>query len=196
MPADLDTHSALIVVDVQNDFCPGGSLAVPDGDQVVPVLNRWIQAGERGGAAIYASRDWHPPEHCSFQSQGGPWPPHCVQGTSGAALRDDLALPDRAVIIDKGIHRDRDSYSAFDGTGLAQRLREAGVHRLWIGGLALDYCVLATVLDAMKEGFESHLLSAATRPVEVHPGDGARAIEKMRAAGALIEPDGADNQAR
>jgi len=187
MPTCLDPHSALVIVDVQNDFCPGGALPVADGDQVVPVLNRWIAEARAGGAHVYASRDWHPPKHGSFRAQGGPWPPHCVQDTPGAEIRADLRLPPDAFVVDKGVQEDRDNYSAFDGTGLALRLRADGVERIWVGGLAQDYCVLHTVLDGLAQGFEVHVLSAATRPVEVKPGDGERALEKMHAGGALIE---------
>ena len=184
---ELDRRDALLIVDVQNDFCPGGALPVPDGDRVIPVLNRWIEAALRGGAAIYASRDWHPPDHASFRERGGPWPPHCVQDTVGARIHAQLDVPEEAQLVDKGVHRDRDNYSAFDQTGLAGRLRASGVARLWVGGLAQDYCVLATVMDAIEEGFEVHLLTEATRPVEVNPGDGLRALDKMRTAGAVFE---------
>jgi len=187
MSTRLDPHSALLIVDVQNDFCPGGALPVADGDQVVQVLNRWIAEARAGGARVYASRDWHPPGHGSFRAQGGPWPSHCVQNTSGAEIRRDLRLPPNAFVVDKGMHEERDNYSAFDGTGLAQRLRADGVERIWVGGLAQDYCVLYTVLDGLAKGFEVHVLRSATRPVETQPGDGERALEKMRAGGALIE---------
>jgi nicotinamidase/pyrazinamidase len=187
MVSQLEARDALLVVDVQNDFCPGGALAVPEGDAVVPELNRWAAAAARGGATVCASRDWHPPRHVSFRSQGGPWPPHCVQETPGAALHRGLHLPSSVLIVDKGVDPDRDGYSAFDGTGLGDRLRAAGVDRVWVGGLALDYCVLATALDAVEEGFETHLILRATRPVEVAPGDGDRAVERMRAAGVYIE---------
>ncbi len=183
----LERSDALLIVDVQNDFCPGGALAVPEGDRVIPVLNRWIKAARARGARIYASRDWHPPDHVSFSQQGGPWPAHCVHDTVGARLHARLELPDEAEVVDKGVNRRRDNYSAFHETGLAERLRAAGVRRVWVGGLAQEYCVLATVLDALKEGLEVHLLTEATRPVEVHPGDGRRALEKMRAAGAVLE---------
>ncbi len=184
---ELDRRDALLIVDVQKDFCPGGALPVPNGDRVIPVLNRWIAAAREGGARIYASRDWHPPQHASFRSQGGPWPAHCVRDTEGARIHALLDLPEQAELVDKGIHRDRDNYSAFDETDLSERLREAGVQRVWVGGLAQDYCVLATVLDAIKERFEVHLITEATRPVEVKAGDGQRALEKMRTVGAILE---------
>lgn len=183
----LQQSDAVIAVDVQNDFCPGGALAVPDGDAVVPVLNEWIAAARAAGVPVIASRDWHPADHCSFSEQGGPWPPHCIRDTPGAAFHSELELPDDAIIVSKGQAQERDNYSAFDDTGLADRLRSLGVERLWIGGLALDVCVQATVLDACEAGFDTHLVSAATRAVNVSPGDGARALEAMRAAGAQID---------
>lgn len=178
---------ALLAVDVQNDFCPGGALPVPEGDTVVPVLNRWIAAAGEPGAAVYVSRDWHPADHVSFADRGGPWPPHCIQSTPGADFHPDLALPASATVISKGTDPDRDQYSAFDGTGLGDRMRREGVARVWVGGLAQDVCVRASVLDGLQEGFEVHLLLPATRPVDVHPGDGDRALAEMREAGAIIE---------
>lgn len=178
-PAD-----ALLVVDVQNDFLPGGALAVPRGDAVLPVLKRWIGRFVRAGQPVFASRDWHPPDHCSFQAQGGPWPPHCIAGTPGAAFA--LELPGDAVIVSKAQRADEEAYSAFGGTTLAGQLRERGVRRLFVGGLATDYCVLHTVRDALAEGFAVLLLEAAVRPVEVHAGDGAAALAAMRERGASI----------
>jgi nicotinamidase/pyrazinamidase len=186
-PPDLGPHDAVIAVDVQNDFCPGGALPVPGGDQIVPVLNRWIAAAAAAGAMVVASRDWHPPDHCSFLGAGGRWPVHCVQGTPGAALHKDLALPAGALLISKADRPDRDAYSAFQGTALASALRGRGVRRLWIGGLALDYCVRATVLDAVAAGFEVHLLRDATRAVDLRRGDGGRALAEMKNAGAFVE---------
>jgi nicotinamidase/pyrazinamidase len=176
------TRTALIATDVQPDFLPGGSLAVPDGDAVVaPLL-----AAVRGADLVVATRDWHPPGHVSFAERGGPWPVHCVAGTHGAALLPEV---DRAahVVVSKGTNVDVDAYSGFDGTPLAGLLRAAGVARLVIGGLATDYCVRATTLDALREGFEVVVLRDAVRAVDVQPGDGDRALEEMRAAGARIE---------
>lgn len=181
----LTPQDALIIVDVQNDFCPGGTLAVPEGDAVIPVLNRWIAAAEQADTPIIASRDWHPPDHLSFETHGGPWPVHCVQETSGAAFHDDLALPEDVEVVTKGHHHDFDQYSAFDRTGLADRLREQGVQRVWVGGLAMDVCVRATVLDACREGFEVHLIRPATRAVDAAARD--RALVEMHEAGARIE---------
>ena len=190
MPESLREGDALLVVDVQNDFCPGGALAVPDGDAVITVLNDWIQAAVAASVPIYASRDWHPEDHVSFAERGGPWPRHCVQDTDGAAFHADLDLPAGTVILTKADRPDQDAYSAFEGTGFAERLRADRVRRLWVGGLALDYCVRASVLDALAGGgLEAHLILAATRPVDVQAGDGARAIAEMEAAGAHIERD-------
>lgn len=187
MVTNLRPGDALLIIDVQNDFCPGGSLAVPEGDRVVPVLNRWIADAVAAGIPVYASRCWHPRGHVSFRSRGGPWPPHCVQGSPGAAFHPALQLPAGTPIITKGADLDRDNYSDFYETDLAERLRRDGVRRLFVGGLALDYCVRATVLDGLKEGFEVHLIRAGTRAVEVEPGDGDRALAEIGAAGAVIE---------
>lgn len=176
---------ALLIVDVQNDFCPGGALAVPDGDAVVPVLNHWITVAREAGTPIFASRDWHPVDHISFEQQGGPWPVHCVQDSEGARFHPDLELPDDAIRVSKGTAFDADAYSAFDGTGLAGYLRQREVKRLWIGGLAEDVCVLATVKDACSEGFDTHLIADATRPVE--PDKSARVRGEMQEAGAVLE---------
>lgn len=177
---------ALIIVDVQNDFLPGGALAVPAGDAVVRVLNRYIAWFDQQELPIFATRDWHPPAHCSFREQGGPWPPHCVAGTPGANLAGDLRLPARAQLISKAMRPEADAYSGFQGTDLAARLRELGCRRLFIGGLATDYCVRATTLDAITEGFEVVVLQDAVRAVDVHPGDGERALEAMAGGGARI----------
>ncbi len=183
------TRDALVLVDVQNDFCPGGSLAVPEGDRVVPVLNRYVGLFAAAGATIFASRDWHPVKTKHFQADGGAWPPHCVQGTSGAAFHPTLAVPGDAVIVSKGMDPELDAYSAFQGEDpagrpLAVALAERGLRRLCVGGLATDYCVRATVLDALREGFEVLVLADAVRAVNVKPGDGERAIAEMREAGA------------
>jgi nicotinamidase/pyrazinamidase len=183
-PAGASATDLLLIVDVQNDFCPGGSLAIPEGDDVVPVLNRYIA---KFHGRVAASRDWHPPNHISFTDQGGPWPPHCIQNTPGAAFHPGLCLPENARVISKGTHSDSDQYSAFDRTGLAQTLRDRGIKRLWIGGLALDVCVHATALDALRENFEVHLILDATRAINAAPGDAEKALAEMRAAGAIIE---------
>jgi nicotinamidase/pyrazinamidase len=187
MTRKLSADDALIVLDVQRDFCPGGALAVPEGDEVVPVLNRWIEVAGSAGVPVYASRDWHPKNHVSFAQQGGPWPPHCVQESEGAKFHPALKLPGSARLITKGTRFDRDQISVFDGTGLREELHRRGIRRLWIGGLAEDVCVRASVLDALKEGFEVHLIENATRPVQ--PARGAEALEEMRRAGAVVEED-------
>lgn len=190
-PQKLGPKDSFVVVDVQVDFCPGGALPAPEGDRVVPVLNDWIAAAQRGGAKIVASRDWHPPGHCSFQEQGGAWPVHCVKDTPGARFHPDLRLPDGVQIVDKGVQKNRDNYSPFDRTGLAEQLKQEGIARVWVGGLVLDVCVRATVMDAIDAGFETHLILDATRAVDVEPGDGERALEEMRQAGAVIETESA-----
>ncbi|MFO8074095.1 MAG: nicotinamidase [Polyangia bacterium] len=182
----LRSSDCLLIVDVQKDFCPGGALGVEDGDAVAAALDPWIGAAKEAGAKIVASRDWHPQHHVSFEERGGPWPPHCVQDTLGAELHPRLRLPDEAEIISKGTNENRDAYSAFDGTGLADELRDAGVERVVIGGLTLDYCVKETALDAREAGFETLLIAEATRPVEARPGDGRRAIEEMKEAGVEV----------
>jgi nicotinamidase/pyrazinamidase len=187
MPAWPGARDALLVVDVQKDFLPGGALAVAQGDEVVAPLNAAIRAFERAGRPIYASRDWHPANHCSFKTRGGPWPPHCVAGTRGAEFADGLALPASAAVISKADSADADAYSAFGGNDLAAQLQRKGVRRLVIGGLTTDYCVVNTVLDARAAGFEVVVLAYAIRAVDVRPGDGARALEAMRAAGARLE---------
>jgi nicotinamidase/pyrazinamidase len=173
---------ALIVVDVQNDFCPGGALAVRGGDEVVEPLN-WLM---RQHDLVVATRDWHPPDHSSFEEQGGRWPAHCVQDTRGAELRSGLDERAIDVVVDKGQAPDEEGYSAFDGTDLAQLLRERDIEEVHIGGLALDYCVKATALDALKAGFPVTVHLNATRPVEVEEGDGERAVEELRRAGVVV----------
>ena len=180
----MEPADALIVVDVQRDFLPGGALGVADGDAVVPVLNRYIAQARGKGVPVFASRDWHPPDHCSFRAQGGPWPPHCLAESAGAQFAPGLDLPPDAAIIDKATTVSADAYSAFQETTLARDLRARGVKRVLVGGLATDYCVLNTVRDARREGFEVVLLTDAIRAVNVTPGDGERAESQMRALGA------------
>ena len=177
-------RAALLIIDVQNDFCPGGSLPVPEGDQVVLILNQWI--AEFTGL-IVASRDWHPPDHISFRERGGDWPPHCIQNTPGAAFHPNLHLPANTLVISKGTQSDFDQYSAFDRTNLAEALRERGINRVWVGGLAQDICVRATGLAALGEGFETHVIRSATRAINSRPGDGELALAEMARAGAIIE---------
>lgn len=180
----LQPGDALLIVDVQNDFLPGGSLAVPCGDEVVAVLNRYLDVFAVRSLPVYATRDWHPLRHCSFREQGGPWPSHCVANTGGASFPAALQLSPAVVIISKATTEAQDAYSGFQGTDLHRRLHAAGIHRLFIGGLATDYCVLNTVRDALKLGYEVLLLGDAIRAVEVQPGDGQRAEQEMIALGA------------
>lgn len=176
----------LLIVDVQSDFCAGGALPVPDGDEVVPILNDWIAAASRSAVPVFASRDWHPLNHSSFQEQGGPWPPHCVQNTLGAAFHPPLELPSDAVIVSKGTDPATDGYSVFAGTDFAAQLREHGVTRLLVGGLARDYCVRASVLDALHAGIEVSVIVPATRGI-AQPEDGAdHALREMENAGATL----------
>lgn len=167
----------LLVVDVQWDFCPGGHLPIPDGHRVVPVINEWIEAALDRHIPVYASRDWHPKGHISFNERGGPWPPHCIQDESGAQFHPDLLWNDRILVVTKGTRFDKDQNSVFDDTGFEHQLEYDGVQRLHISGLALDVCVLATVLDAIQSGFQVHLIKDATRSVTEEGG--RRALEKM-----------------
>ena len=177
---------ALVVVDVQNDFCPEGALAVPEGDSVVEPLNRLIREFLERGDTVVKSRDWHPAQTKHFADYGGTWPVHCVQGTRGAEFHPDLLDDPRIIIISKGMG-DEDSYSAFDRTQLAKILREREIEEVWIGGLATDYCVKNTALDALREGFKVKVLETAMRPVELQHGDGQRAIEEMQRGGAELQ---------
>lgn len=180
---------ALVIVDTQLDFCPGGALAVVDGDHIIPVLNRYIEKFRSAGLPIIATRDWHPGKTSHFKALGGQWPPHCIQETLGAEFHPDLALPTDAIIVSKGMGYEEDSYSGFQGKDaagvrLAERLCQLGVQKIFVGGLATDYCVKHTVLDGVKEGFQVVLLEDAIRGVNLRPGDSERAIEEMIHAGA------------
>lgn len=175
---------ALLIVDPQVDFLPGGSLGVPQGDAVLAPTNRLIDLYRAHALPVYVSRDWHPALHCSFADQGGPWPVHCVAGSDGARFAEALQLDD-AVIISKATTFEVDAYSAFNGTGLADTLRERGIRRLVVCGLATDYCVLNTVVDGLAAGFEVLLATEAMRAVNVNTGDGERALARMLDAGAM-----------
>jgi len=180
-------RTALLAVDVQRDFLPGGSLAVSDGEAVVAPL----RALAAEVALVVATRDFHPPHHCSFIERGGPWPAHCVIGTSGAAIHPGIdSIAD--LIVSKGTDPDVEAYSGFDGTGLAGMLRSAGVERIVVGGLATDYCVRATSLAARSEGFDTEVVLEAIRAVEAQPGDGSRAVEEMRRAGVTFRDTARD----
>lgn len=174
---------ALVLVDVQNDFLPGGSLAVSRGDAILPKLDAYLALARAARIPVFATRDFHPPNHCSFRERNGPWPPHCVEGTPGAELSPSLHLPEGSRIIDKGSDPERDAYSGFDGTDLDASLRELGIERIFVGGLATEYCVLETVRDARALGYEVVLLEDATMAIEDR--DGERAMETMRALGAF-----------
>lgn len=181
----LNPGDALVVVHMQNDFLAGGSLAVPRGDEVVPVLNRYLAAFQLKGLPIFATRDWHPPNHCSFKPYGGLWPPHCVAGSRGAAFAPGLKLPSSGIAISQAMNPDKEAYSGFEGTDLDARLRAAGVRRLYVGGLATDYCVLNTVRDGLSLGYEVFLLEDAIRAVNVQPDDGRNAEDEMIRLGAV-----------
>ena len=183
-PIQLTAGDALLVIDVQVDFLPGGKLAVPNGDAVIAPINRLVRLFDSQGLPVVASRDWHPDNHCSFSARGGPWPPHCVADTAGAAFSDQLDLPAGALVVSKADTADVDAYSAFNGTSLAPQLQARGVRRVVVGGLATDYCVLNTVVDAREHGFEVLIVPEAMRAVNVAPGDGERAISRMAALGA------------
>ena len=182
-------RAALVIVDVQNDFCPGGALGVRGGDEIVPILNEYASRFSRAGLPVYATRDWHPEQTTHFQKWGGLWPPHCVAGTSGAAFHSELKLPRQTIVISKGTQPEGDSYSTFhgwdyDGLPFVDSLRRHGVRHLYIGGLATDYCVLFSTLDALSQGFAVTVLLDAVRGIDRKPGDSERALGKMKEAGA------------
>ena len=183
-PIAFTPEDALLVIDMQVDFLPGGALGVPKGDEVLGPINRLLRLFSNQGLPIYASRDWHPENHCSFAARGGPWPPHCVAGTPGAAFSNQLDLPAGSIVVSKADSADADAYSAFNGTNLADQLRERGVRRVVVCGLATDYCVLNTVIDAREHGFEVLVVPEAMRAVDVAPGDGERAMTRMTGLGA------------
>jgi nicotinamidase/pyrazinamidase len=186
---------ALLVVDVQNDFCPGGTLAVAGGDEVVPPLNRLIEEFLERGEPVFKSRDWHPPDTKHFEAYGGTWPVHCVQNTKGAEFHPDLIDDPRIRVVSKGLGH-TDCYSAFDETDLNEQLQQLGIDEVWVGGLATDYCVKSTVLDALKNGFRVKALTKAMRAVEVKQGDAEKAIAEMKAAGAELTNSDNSNAAR
>lgn len=190
-------QEALIIVDLQNDFCPGGSLAVPQGDQVVSVIQDWAERFQRQNKCVITTQDAHPPDHVSFRDRGGPWPPHCVVGTRGFELHPDLKLAAHPR-FHKGFLRDVDAYSGFEGRlvqdqstdhdapSLEQYLRQQNIDTLYVGGLATDYCVRATVLDALKRRFTTTVLLDAVRGVNVNPSDSDKALEDMQRHGARL----------
>jgi nicotinamidase/pyrazinamidase len=182
MPEALQEGDALLIVDPQVDFCPGGSLAVPNGDRIFDAVNRAADMAP----LVVASRDWHPPDHISFREQGGIWPVHCVRDTPGAEFHPTLDQSRIDKVVSKATSRSEEAYSAFAGTDLEEYLRSRGVKRLFVGGLATDYCVRQSVLDARKAGFDVVVLEDAIGAVDVEPGDGDKALAEMRAAGAEI----------
>ena len=192
MPLEPEPDSALVIVDVQNDFCPGGSLAVAGGDEVVPVLNEYARTFAGAGRPVIATRDWHPERTTHFKEHGGVWPAHCVIDSVGGQFHPDLALPPEAVVVSKGMGEHEDSYSGFDavhrdGRSLAQVLFETGSRRVYVGGLATDYCVKHTVLDGRKRGLEMIVLRDAVRGVDLRPGDSDQALGEMQSAGATVQ---------
>ncbi|MBA4396052.1 MAG: nicotinamidase [Syntrophus sp. (in: bacteria)] len=187
----LQPGDALSVTDVQNDFLPGGALGVAGGDRIIPPLNRVIALFHKDNLPLFFTRDWHPPDHCSFQSQGGRWPPHCAQNTPGADFALGLNIPQSAVIISKGTQKDSEQYSTFYGRDAAGHpqsdlMKKFGVRRIFIAGLATDYCVLNSVKDALAAGHEVYVLADAVCAVDINPGDGRRAIEEMVRLGAKM----------
>ena len=182
---------ALIVVDMQNDFMPGGALPVPNALSIIPVINEYIRVFEEAGALIVFTRDWHPPNHISFRSRGGPWPPHCVQNTPGAELHKDLRVPRNAIIISKAFKEDEEAYSGFKGIDLASGkdlntiLRERGVKRVFISGVATEYCVKATTLDAVDLGYQVFLLLDAIKGINQPPGSEEQAVNEMLSKGVV-----------
>ena len=183
----------LLIIDVQKDFCSGRAVAIEEGDKIIPVLNYWIKQARRISLPVYASRDWHPAGHISFKAQGGPWPPHCIQDSDGAKFHPALRLPDNVVKITKGVRFDHDQNSVFDETGLIEQLTRDGMRRLFIGGLALDVCVLDSVIDARKTGFDVRLIEDATCPVNEKDGD--KALLKIKKSGAaILTTDAADTE--
>lgn len=183
------TGDALLIIDLQNDFLPGGPLAVPGGEAVIAPLQAWVARFVLDRLPILATRDCHPADHCSFREQGGPWPSHCVAGSWGAAVTPALKLPPTALIIDKPCRADIETYDGFSETRLDETLHQHDIRRLWVGGLATDYCVLNTVLAGLRFGYEVIVLTYAVRAVDLQPGDGQQALATMTARGAVLWDD-------
>jgi nicotinamidase/pyrazinamidase len=173
---------ALLIIDFQNDFCPGGALAVDEGDQIAEPIKRLAREFDH----VFATRDWHPPDHSSFETEGGPWPVHCVQGTPGADLHPSLEEVEIEEIVDVGREREDQGYSGFEKSNLAQLMRDRDVEQVAVCGLATDYCVRASAIDAAKEGFDTTVVTDAIRAVDVKPGDGKRSLDEMEEAGAKL----------
>lgn len=183
---ELTKTDALLITDVQNDFCPGGALGAPSGDKVAAILNRLAKVFADNGAAVFTTQDWHPALHSSFKDQGGQWPAHCVQGTTGAELHPALKLPKGTHAIRKGASLDKDAYSGFVDSDLELQLNKAKISRVFVGGIATDYCVLNTVIDALAVGFETFVLTDAVASIDVEPRDGLRALHLMEGSGATL----------
>ena len=187
MKLKITDRDALIVVDMQRDFMPGGALPVPDGDKIIPTLNRYIQIFANNGNPVFFTRDWHPENHISFKGYGGIWPAHCVQETEGAQFHPDLIIPpDNKFIISKGTSKDFDAYSGFQGTILNDLLMERGIKRLFIGGVATDYCVFNTALGGINLGYQIFVLQDGIKGVDVNPGDSEKALNKLLGKGASL----------
>jgi nicotinamidase/pyrazinamidase len=186
--------SALLVVDIQKDFCAGGALAAPGGDEIIPAVNRHIADARSRDMPVYATRDWHPPATSHFKEYGGVWPPHCVQGTQGAQFHRNLKLPPDAIVVNKGVDPERHGYSAFEGhtsvgKALLDDLRDRHITRVYLTGIATDYCVRESALDALKAGLEVRVVADAIAGIDARPGDAQRALDEISAAGAQIVDD-------
>lgn len=179
-------RDALIIVDMQNDFMPGGTLPVPNALSIIPTINSYIEVFVKNRATIIATRDWHPPNHISFKNRGGPWPPHCVQGTKGAEFHSGLRLPLNLVVVSKAFNEDIEAYSGFEGTELDQLLRSKNIKRVFVCGVATDYCVKATVLDAIRLGYVTFVLSDAIKGVDIPKGSVDKAVDEMLNEGAIF----------
>ena len=181
-----DSQSVLLLTDLQVDFCPGGALGVPGGDEIIKTVNDYVRFFHSQRVPIIATRDWHPHNHCSFKEQGGPWPVHCVQTSRGAQFHPELIVPPGTAIVSKATDPKKEAYSAFEGTTLEQRLRDMSAKTLYVSGLATDYCVKQTVLDACRLGIRVVVLEDAVRGIDATPGDCERAMREMREAGAIL----------
>jgi nicotinamidase/pyrazinamidase len=186
MKVTLTSRDALIVGDIQNDFMPGGALPVSGGTEIISSLNRYIDSFSHTGLPVFFTRDWHPPDHLSFRDGGGVWPPHCVEGSRGAMFHEELKMPrDNRIIISKGTSREFDAYSSFQGTMLHSLLEERGIRRVFVGGVATDYCIKNTVLGALNLGYMAFVLIDACRGVDVKKGDSEQALALMLSSGAV-----------
>lgn len=187
----MNENAALLIVDLQNDFCTGGTLQVPNGELVVEPINRAAARFAAAGLPVLASRDWHPPVTKHFRKFGGSWPVHCVRGTAGAAFHPDLCLPQGTLVLSKGINPELDGYSAFEGVdesgrGLKLLLSDLGVQHLYLAGLATDYCVLFTAREALQSGLQVTVLTDAVAGVDVAPGDSESALHELSVLGAQM----------